>query len=582
MARAAQPVAEPSEFEKQRLANIAERDALLRKLTQEAQQAGLYSKAAIPAAQHGQKRPAKRKEPPAKRVKKEEVVPRRTSSRLAGIQADSEVAQQKAEEQYEKAKEAERERRQRVTGDLKFSDGTSLIGTDVLLKGVAKPYERTFDESDIRETTDKDLKALRERMSSLELWEAWEPNRIKVTPERIYSMAFHPTATKPIVFAGDKLGTLGIVDASQKAGQNVKQEADDDDEDDDPDPEITHIKPHTRTISAMHTHPSKPQTLYTASYDSSIRATDLNKGVAVEVYGPTDRTDDEPVSGVDMAVTDPNVVYFTTLNGAFGRYDTRQDASQAQLYQLSEKKIGGFSLHPSAPHYVATASLDRFLRVWDLRKMSRNMPTLVGEHESRLSVSHAAFNAAGQVATTSYDDTIKIHSFGVNSTTNNASMTTWKPGFQLDPEAMKPEVVIRHNNQTYVISGSLIEPFSLSSSSPFLYILSILSMVLTDAQNRGRWTTILKPRWQMFPEDNIQKLVVGNMNRYVVVLVGMSISHYTNVCLSSFVDVYSADGTQLAQLGGEGITAVPAVAVFHPNKDWIAGGTASGKMCLWM
>ncbi len=49
-----------------------------------------------------------------------------------------------------------------------------------------------------------------------------------------------------------------------------------------------------------------------------------------------------------------------------------------------------------------------------------------------------------------------------------------------------------------------------------------------------------------------------------------------------FVDVYSADGTQLAQLGGEGITAVPAVAVFHPSKDWIAGGTASGKMCLWM
>ncbi|KAI1627598.1 WD40-repeat-containing domain protein [Exophiala viscosa] len=524
MARGAQPVAEPSEFEKQRLANIAERDALLRKLTQEAQQAGLYTKAAIPAAQHGQKRAAKPKQPPAKRVKKEDIAPRRTSSRLAGIQADSEVAQQKAEEQYVKAKEVERERRQRVTEDLKFSYGTALIGTDVLLKGVAMPYERTFDESDIHETTDKELKALRERMSSLELWDQWEPNRIKITPERIYSMAFHPTATKPIVFAGDKLGTLGIVDASQKP--NIKKEDDDEEEDDDdPNPEMTHIKPHTRTIAAMHSHPSKPQTLYTASYDSSIRATDLEKGVAVEVYGPSDRTDDEPVSGVDMAATDPNVIYFTTLNGAFGVYDTRQDAGSATLYQLSEKKIGGFSLNPLAPHYLATASLDRFLRVWDLRKLSRKMPCLVGEHESRLSVSHAAFNTAGQVATTSYDDTIKVHSFGVKSGMN-ANMQEWKSGFQLDEEAMKPEVVIRHNNQT------------------------------------GRWTTILKPRWQMFPEDNIHKLVVGNMNR--------------------FVDVYSADGTQLAQLGGEGITAVPAVAVFHPSKDWIAGGTASGKMCLWL
>lgn len=79
------------------------------------------------------------------------------------------------------------------------------------------------------------------------------------------------------------------------------------------------------------------------------------------------------------------------------------------------------------------------------------MPSLVGEHESRLSVSHAAFNTAGQVATTSYDDTIKIHSFGVKSGVNT-SMQEWKAGFQLDEEVMKPEVVIRHNNQTYVSS----------------------------------------------------------------------------------------------------------------------------------
>lgn len=52
--------------------------------------------------------------------------------------------------------------------------------------------------------------------------------------------------------------------------------------------------------------------------------------------------------------------------------------------------------------------------------------------------------------------------------------------------------------------------------------------------------------------------------------------------MNRFVDVYSANGDQLAQLGGGGITAVPAVAVFHTNKDWVAAGTASGKLCLWM
>jgi WD repeat-containing protein 76 len=59
----------------------------------------------------------------------------------------------------------------------------------------------------------------------------------------------------------------------------------------------------------------------------------------------------------------------------------------------------------------------------------------------------------------------------------------------------------------------------------------------------------------------VQRFVIGNMNR--------------------FVDIYSGDGKQLAQLGGEGITAVPAVAQFHPTQDWVCAGTASGKLCLW-
>ena len=72
----------------------------------------------------------------------------------------------------------------------------------------------------------------------------------------------------------------------------------------------------------------------------------------------------------------------------------------------------------------------------------------------------------------------------------------------------------------------------------------------------------LRAQWQQFPQDNIQRFCIGNMNR--------------------FVDVYTGAGQQLAQLGGEGITAVPAVAKFHPTMDWIAAGTASGKLCLWM
>lgn len=187
---------------------------------------------------------------------------------------------------------------------------------------------------------------------------------------------------------------------------------------------------------------------------------------------------------------------------------------------LSEQKIGGFSLHPLQPHLIATASLDRTMKIWDLRKITGKgdlrHPALLGEHESRLSVSHASWSAGGHVATSSYDDTIKIYDFG--------NISSWKTGQDITSQ-MEPKHRVPHNNQT------------------------------------GRWVTILKPQWQRRPRDGIQKFVIGNMNR--------------------FVDVFASDGSQLAQLDGEGITAVPAVAHFHPTMDWVAGANASGKLCLW-
>ena len=72
----------------------------------------------------------------------------------------------------------------------------------------------------------------------------------------------------------------------------------------------------------------------------------------------------------------------------------------------------------------------------------------------------------------------------------------------------------------------------------------------------------LRAQWQLHPSDSVQRFCIGNMNR--------------------FVDIYTSKGEQLAQLGGDAITAVPAVAQFHPSNDWVAAGTASGKLCLWM
>ncbi|KAK4540363.1 hypothetical protein LTR36_009320 [Oleoguttula mirabilis] len=519
---------EVSEYERARQEKIAKNQALLQQLQVDAQQAGIGSKSKPkPSSTAGQKR--KR---PVERVKKEDNAPRRTSARLQGIIADSEVAHQKAEADADAFQEQQRVKRQRVSEDINLVDAVvngrtwNKAGNWLSAVGPAKPGERTFSAQDVKDTTDKELRQVRERMNNLQLWEGAEPSRIKITPERIYSLGFHPTQDKALVFAGDKLGNLGIFDASQTSPEQVKQEADDADEDGDVteevEPAITTFKIHTRTISAFQFAPNDHNALYTASYDSSIRKLDLEKGQAVEVYAPEDRTSDEAVSGVEISRADPNMLYFTTLNGQFGIHDLRTAAHEADVMQLCEKKIGGFSLHPAHPHIFATASLDRTLKIWDLRKIhgkkEGRLPALVGEHLSSLSVSHAAFNSAGQVATASYDDTVKVYDF--------SAAGDWKVGTTISDTEMEPSTIVPHNNQT------------------------------------GRWVTILRAQWQLQPQDGIQRFVIGNMNR--------------------FVDVYTSKGEQLAQLGGEGITAVPAVAQFHPTMDWVGAGTASGKLCLWM
>lgn len=160
-----------SAFERKRLENIAANQALLKDLSTTANK--VIPKPPPKPAAAPKKR---RREAPAPR---ESTRPTRTSSRLAGIEADDEVARRKAEENAEVAREETKAKRTRISGDLNLSDvavgGKGLSDLTGIVRG-AQPYERTFNEEDIQETTDVDLKSLREKMSGLKLYENWLPN----------------------------------------------------------------------------------------------------------------------------------------------------------------------------------------------------------------------------------------------------------------------------------------------------------------------------------------------------------------------------------------------------------------------
>jgi len=166
---------EMSAFERKRLENIATNSAMLKDLSTTAQKI-----TPTPAPKPKSATPRKR----TTAVKKESVEPRRTSLRRAGIEADSETAKRKAEVEETYAKEVSKAKRQRVSGDININDvvadGKKWNKGDSFLSGImrgAQPNLRTFDEDDIKETTDAGLKALREKMSALDIYEGFSPNR---------------------------------------------------------------------------------------------------------------------------------------------------------------------------------------------------------------------------------------------------------------------------------------------------------------------------------------------------------------------------------------------------------------------
>ncbi|KAK6952581.1 hypothetical protein Daesc_004871 [Daldinia eschscholtzii] len=504
---------ELSSFEARRRANVVNNAKLLK---DSAEVAAKMRKAAAPPP----RATAPKKRRAAEPAPRTRIMPTRQSARLAGAGAEPNL---KLEDIPTELKPPE-PKRIRTSGDLQLSnlqvEGQRWSSTNALASFVqgAQPGVRTFTEDDIKDTSDGKLKDLRKEMGDLTLYDGWVPNDIKITPERVYSLTFHPIQDKPIILAGDKKGTLGFFDASQ---EKPTYPEDDDEDVDIPLPQVGAFEVHSRTITSIKVPMFDPNSVITSSYDSSIRCLDLQSQVSTQLWQPDDDDIDMGISCIDLSPEAKDTILFSTLEGTLGRLD-RRAKSKAEIWSLSDNKIGGFSLNPLLPHLIATASLDRTLKIWDLRmikgKGDLRRPSLLGEHQSRLSVSHASWSRGGHIATSSYDDTVKVYDM--------TDAMKWKPGQDLSDKQMKPAHVIPHNNQT------------------------------------GRWVTILKPQWQINPADGVEKFAIANMNR--------------------FVDIYDSEGKQLGQLDGEGITAVPAVAEFHPTLNWLAGGTSSGKLCLWM
>lgn len=346
----------------------------------------------------------------------------------------------------------------------------------------------------------------------------------KLTPGRIYSIVCHPSKDQLITCAGDKYGYIGIWhvnDSDTNTNSNKTSDG------------VHLFKPHSKPVSHLEWNKSG-KTLFSMSYDSTVREFDVAKEVFKEVFATYD--DSEAFSGnlgyglqnkpsfwIQHGCLDSrnnNCIYLATSTGDILHIDLRGKSVETSSKggyitfnrKYSEKKINTVSVHPNG-YNIATGGLDNSVKLWDVRYMGAKTRALkpIAAHHFNRSVNSAFFSPSGKnLLSTIMSNHLHLISDPCAKTKDT-----------------KPITQIPHNNQT------------------------------------GRWLSTFMANWH--PTTREELFVVGCMTR------------------PRAMEVFNGDtGELLRAISGDGLTAVPSRCCFHPSEDnlIICGGNASGRVSI--
>lgn len=136
---------------------------------------------------------------------------------------------------------------------------------------------------------------------------------------------------------------------------------------------------HTDKVCALSWHPSQAAVLLSGSYDRTIVAADMR---APESTVPRWGVE----SDVEQIRWDPHSehhFYVSTESGVLHCFDARQLPSSpekskaAWRLQAHEKSLSSFSINPAVPGFIATASTDRTVKLWNIPPDLTSGPSMV-------------------------------------------------------------------------------------------------------------------------------------------------------------------------------------------------------------
>ncbi|CAB4252197.1 similar to Saccharomyces cerevisiae YDL156W Putative protein of unknown function [Maudiozyma barnettii] len=452
-------------FQKKRLENIKRNNELLQKLNLSKLSNSIKPK----DVKIHERKSNGSKIKSAKRRKLEELkperLPTRRSRRLQGQTAEPSPELPTSLDNISVKPEVEDVK---ILGDLKLSD---LVKDEEQMSKMANLKVSSgdfFNELRNVQTQSSDVKEEVKIFDKMEMWQD------KVIYERISSLFIHPSKEKFVMIAGDISGNVGLW--NKDISKELEPEEDED---------IFRFQLFSKNVSRIDCFPTKMEKLILASYDGFIRSLDLNNQKSDELLQIKDPYDDFlGVSDCQFSYSDPNVLYLTTLSGEFALCDMREDLKKQslKLKRLADKKIGSMAINPKNTNQIATGSLDRTMKLWDIRKLVdkpdwsqyEDYPShdIVATYDSRLSISGVSYSPTDEtLVCNGYDDTIRLFDVKESSLT----------------EDLQPKLTMKHNCQT------------------------------------GRWTSILKARFKA----NKNIFAIANMSRAVDVYTseGQQLAH---------------------------------------------------------
>lgn len=345
----------------------------------------------------------------------------------------------------------------------------------------------------------------------------------KVVPDRIYSIACHPSSSSLIVCAGDKQGHVGLWNVDSRG------------EDEHNDTDGVHLfKPHSRVVTHLEWNRCG-NSLISASYDGSVRLFDLESQKFQEIFATYDDSSEFKTKlgyGVDNGYrywtqyfcldhrsADGKCLFLSTSEGTAMHVDLRSKGQLTFHQKLSEKKINSLSLH-SDGNILASAGLDGAVKLWDIRKFKSSKHAskfatgckpIATQQSGGKSINSAFFSASGKSI--------------VSTTQNNYLDLT--DDMHKQSGNVKATKKVRHDNHT------------------------------------GRWLSTFMAQWHP-TLSNEDLFVVGCMRR------------------PRTMELYNGQGSLLRGIHGEQLTAVCSRCCFHPSEGRLilVGGNSSGRVTV--